>query len=352
MTKFESHELNQKRSSGWAGVSVLRLNPANKRRDFGGIPAETAQKICDPAHELTEEEKSEIRDLLDSQDPYNDQTMRWLIDRILQLGFTSTLIGYWDSKTEEFIVTAGNRRTTAVSIINKIYGGSITRVPVEHENEKDVKKIALRQLVENAGRKDYSDVENAEAIEYCLSIGLTKEEVALARGVSVDTVSRLLNLLILQPEAKEVVRSGLISTDTAVSFAAKAQRETGNPIAASEQATQAIVRLGKEAKETGKRISKSEAKKIQRQAIESQAQTDPNLQAQLSARRSTATEKIEIALSVGLKDDGILPRQVKLLLDGANPDTLRQVVKLLSADESVALDAIEQVAKNLERQVG
>jgi hypothetical protein len=73
--------------------------------------------------------------------------------------------------------------------------------------------------------------------------------------------------------------------------------------------------------------------------------------AQLKERREKAQETIESALAASLKDEKVLPAQVKRLLDGASGDTLRAVIKLLAQDEGVMLEALEASAKQLERQV-
>lgn len=195
-------------------------------------------------------------------------------------------------------------------------------------------------------------MEKATNIQRMLDLGARPDDLPGVLGISGRRVNELLNLLVLLPEAQEIVKNGEVAATTAIEIAKEAQAESSNPVKASKAATERVITLARTAQANGQKATGKLAKELKRQELETQAQSDTELQAQLVDRRSSAKETIDTALQAGLKDDSVLARQVKLLLDGADPKTLKSVIRVLLTDQGVALDAIEQVAKNLERQVG
>jgi hypothetical protein len=356
---YEDHADTRKRSGGWTAVHLLRLNPENDRREFGDFPLEWAVKICDPDYTPSEEDKQEIIRMLDEanpNDPLYNKTMKWMVDSVMRFGVQEPLRGYWDKDTQTFVVTAGNRRTVASNIVVKVFGSDLKEVRTDLEKKEGKSDnpldLKFRQWIENHGRLDYSRMEEALTIRGMLDLGARLEDLPAVLGVGSEWLSETLNLPTLLPEAQELVKNGEVAPTTAIDIIKEARLESSNPVAASKKATRRVVTLAETAKASGQRATHTLAKELKRQEVQAQAQANPDLQAELIDRRSTAMEKIGTALEAGLKNDGILSRQVKLLLEGTSPDTLKQVIKLLSIDSSVALDALEKASKNLERQVG
>lgn len=350
--KFENHPLQRTRRGGWADISLLRLNPENDRKDFGDFSLELAQLVCDPKHELTEDEKNEIKRVLELAHADDDKSMRWLVNSIIRFGIQEPLRGYWDGDEEIFTVTAGNRRTTGANIAKKVFGADVQEAPVDLEKSKNPLDFVYRQWVENSGRKDFSEMEKATNIQRMLDLGARPDDLPAVLGVSGRRVNELLNLLVLLPEAQEIVKNGEVAPTVAIEIAKEAQAESSNPVKASKAATERVITLARTAQANGQKATGKLAKELKRQELETQAQSDSELQAQLVDRRSSAKDTIDAALQAGLKDDSVLPRQIKLLLDGADPRTLKSIIRVLLTDSGVAIDALEQVAKNLERQVG
>jgi ParB-like chromosome segregation protein Spo0J len=249
--KFENHPQTQKRSGGWAAPSLLRLNPQNDRQDFGDFPLEWAQKVCDPSYELTDEDKAAIEDLLSKSNPDDDKTMAWLVNSVSIFGVQDPLRGFWDGDEETFTVTAGNRRTTAVNIAVKVRGVNIEKVPTDLEKGNNPLDFVFRQWIENSGKKEFTAIEKAHNIQRMINMGASASDLPGILGISPAGMRSLLDLLVLLPEAQELVRNGEVSPSAAIEITRRAKQESSNPVAASTRATEKVLTLAKKAKESG-----------------------------------------------------------------------------------------------------
>src|SRR5712691_4675617 len=102
-------------------------------------------------------------------------------------------------------VVHGHRRLAAAKV------AGLVRVPVIVRPMSDA-AVLEAQLAENANREDLNPLQQAEAYaRYLKATGATQEQLADRLGVTQGTVSSMIALLDLPPEAHKLVASGLVT---------------------------------------------------------------------------------------------------------------------------------------------
>lgn len=262
-------------------VKYLRLSESNVRFEYGFNP-EVEDHILSVIRSkyiallngddtfAAEEKNLILENLADpaiANDPTVDQrkTIGWLVNSISSDGVQETLRGFWNSDTDEFTTTDGNRRLVAIAIA-RLQGTVIERVYVRTEeiNPKSANaesQYLKRQLTANSGR-EYNPIEKAEVLSRLKKLGSTDEELAVLAG-NMATVRYLLKLLDTSPEVQRLVAMGEVKPTVAVSVVESAIA-AGNT---HEEISQAMTEAVQEAREDRK-ARKSEAKKTSKGKIE------------------------------------------------------------------------------------
>lgn len=126
---------------------------------------------------------------------------------ILQPLVVTELNGHHD----RYLLLAGHRRLAAACL------AKLTSVPVviRHGITGEVEQIAV-MLVENGHRKDLAPVDKAQAFGALKNHGLSLTEIARITGFHTSTVSWYLNLLDLDEENLEHVRTGELPAGDAI----------------------------------------------------------------------------------------------------------------------------------------
>ena len=136
-----------------------------------------------------------------------------LVASIREVGIMLPLLATQPPESDRLLLIAGHRRLAAA----KIAGLETVEVIVEEgtSNQDRYRKM----LIENLHRSDLSPLDKARGFEDLASEGLTQREIADSVGVSQATVSKHLSLLKLSDEAQQLVASGELSQEDAVTVA-------------------------------------------------------------------------------------------------------------------------------------
>jgi len=184
-----------------------------------------------------------------------------------------------------------------------------------------------------------------------INMGASASELPRILGISPAGMRSLLDLLVLLPEAQELVRNGEVSPSAAIEITRKAKQESSNPVAASTKATEKVLTLAKKAKESGAKPTAALAKAIDRQEQAVQVEGDKELKLTLEQRRQVSVEAIEASLPIIAEGSNpVLSRIVKgLVSDAISKETLVAIIKILSADPGSSLDDLERSVRSLSR---
>ena len=174
------------------GETVLYFNPS--------------QLILDP--------KLNIRDLSTAD---NQEHVKWLMDEILEKGFTS-ILRVLKTENDEIVVTEGHCRRTAVK--NLVKAGKLPKdigLPCLVEAQgTSLLDLYARQFSTNGTSKGLNADEAAANIKRIMTFGKTQAEVARIIGKSAQYVSQMLGFQEAPSEVREMVAKGEISTSAAM----------------------------------------------------------------------------------------------------------------------------------------
>lgn len=110
---------------------------------------------------------------------------------------------------KKYMLIAGERRWRSAHL------AGISEVPVRIM-EADDQKVAELSLLENLQREDLSIVEEAQAYQGLLDMGLTQEEIARKMGIKQTwRIQERLNILKLSPVFQEYTMKGILSPSQA-----------------------------------------------------------------------------------------------------------------------------------------
>jgi ParB family transcriptional regulator, chromosome partitioning protein len=172
---------------------------------------------------------------------FDEDKLRELADSIVAQGMVQPIVvrPVGDGVYE---IIAGERRWRAAQM------AGLAEVPVLVRDVDDRSAMAMA-LIENIQRDDLNPLEEATALHRLLDeFGLTHQQVAQAVGKSRTTVTNLMRLLELGPEARQLLESGQIEMGHAralLAIADPAQGEAARQVAAkglSVRETEALVR--------------------------------------------------------------------------------------------------------------
>ena len=194
-----------------------------------------------------------IDNLSDPDDGTTEKRMDVLILSVESMGVREIIRGMWNSASDTFTVTGGNRRLASLIIIELkrqrgLTSAKIERVFVLHEDGQNELEVLYRQATENSGRA-YEPIEQGELFKSLLDMGATKTEIAnRCCGGSLQIVESRLALVGLPVTIKDEVKAGNIKPTVAVSII-KEEIEAGTP---KEVVIEGIKEAVKTVKEQGK----------------------------------------------------------------------------------------------------
>jgi ParB family chromosome partitioning protein len=111
----------------------------------------------------------------------------------------------------KLLLLAGHRRLGGAILANL----DVVPVIIRHDITDPAEQLVV-MLVENTQRRDLNGMERAQAYGALRNQGLTVSEIARRTGSHVSTVSSYLNLLLLDEEEREEVRTGEVSASEAI----------------------------------------------------------------------------------------------------------------------------------------
>lgn len=172
---------------------------------------------------------------------FDEDKLRELADSIAAQGMVQPIV-VRPAGEGAYEIIAGERRWRAAQM------AGLAEVPVLVRDVDDRSAMAMA-LIENIQRDDLNPLEEATALHRLLDeFGLTHQQVAQAVGKSRTTVTNLMRLLELGPEARQLLESGQIEMGHAralLAIADPAQGEAARQVAAkglSVRETEALVR--------------------------------------------------------------------------------------------------------------
>jgi ParB family chromosome partitioning protein len=172
---------------------------------------------------------------------FDEDKLRELADSIAAQGMVQPIV-VRPVGEGGYEIIAGERRWRAAQM------AALAEVPVVVRDVDDRSAMAMA-LIENIQRDDLNPLEEANALHRLLDeFGLTHQQVAQAVGKSRTTVTNLMRLLELGPEARQLLESGQIEMGHAralLAIADPAQGEAARQVAAkglSVRETEALVR--------------------------------------------------------------------------------------------------------------
>lgn len=236
---------------------------------------------------------------------FDSASLQELADSISAQGVVQPIVVRASGEADRYEIIAGERRWRAAQL------AGLHEIPVVIREVGDQAALAIA-LIENIQREDLNPLEEAEALRRLLEeFSMTHQQVADAVGKSRATVTNLLRLNELNPEAKALLQKGGIEMGHARAILAVAYDGQGE-IARQVAEKQLSVR------ETENLIRKlNEAPKPQ----PAPARQDPDI-ARL-AEQMTQTLGVRVEIKHGTKGIG------KLIINYDNLDQLDSVLKRL-----------------------
>jgi ParB family chromosome partitioning protein len=136
---------------------------------------------------------------------FEESSLNELAASIRQYGVLQPLLVVPSDQPNKYILIAGERRWRA----SKIAG--LDKVPVVIRTAKELEQLEM-SLVENIQRVDLTPLEQAASIARLHDLfHVSYEDIAKRLGKAVSTVSNILRLLQLPPDAQEALQNQLIS---------------------------------------------------------------------------------------------------------------------------------------------
>jgi ParB family transcriptional regulator, chromosome partitioning protein len=202
---------------------------------------------------------------------------------------------------EQFQLVAGERRLRAAQECG------LTSVPVRIVDFND-QQVIEAALVENIQRSDLNAIEKAHGFkDYLDRYKLSHEKLAQRLGLARTTIANLVNLLELEPEVQEGLRTNQISEGHAKVLKGVKDRE--RQIAFFRQivaqgltlkATEELVRGGREEPENGNRPAHSRHKTAHVKSLEDELRQKLAVKAEI---RLQGKDRGQIILRFGNNDD-------------------------------------------------
>lgn len=135
----------------------------------------------------------------------NEEELQGLADSIREHGILQPLVVSFDSRSNQYVLVAGERRLRASRI------AGLETVPVIIRQASEQQRLELA-LIENVQRADLTPLETAEAYHQLSDeFGLTHEEIARQVGKSREAVTNTHRLVRLPEEVKQGLAQGLIT---------------------------------------------------------------------------------------------------------------------------------------------
>jgi len=156
--------------------------------------------------------------ILDPQQPRNERSevkIRELADSIRQMGVLQPLLVRpaqgQDSLGKYWVIAGGNRMFAC-----RVAGRETAPCMIRDFTNQEALVVAL---MENIHRDDLSDLEKAEALQRLkIMTDSTWEDLAVRVGLSVDYLRRVVGLLKLEPEVKQLVLEDKLPVRTAIAL--------------------------------------------------------------------------------------------------------------------------------------
>lgn len=187
--------------------------------------------------------------LPDPQQPrqeHSEVKIRELADSIWNVGVLEPLLvrpAQGAGNRDKYWVVAGGRRLHAARLAGR---GTVPCIVRDYNNQQSL----IVAIIENLQREDLNDLEKADALQRLRTMtASTWDEVAVRVGLSVDYVRRVVGLLKLEPEVKQLVMDDKLPVRTAIALRplkAEQQVEMAQR-AVSEQLTMEQVRAATQA---------------------------------------------------------------------------------------------------------
>lgn len=194
-----------------------------------------------------------------------------LVESIAELGVVEPIKGEWDSTENKFYITNGHCRYDAIQVLlNR--GDDLESVPViPNDRDKSPESKLLTMLTSNSGL-ELTPLEKAEVFKRLHNKGWTVVDIAKKGNCSLASVYNGLILSSAPAELIEMIKTGMVSSSTAVTLIRDHDPETALEIV--QEIVEEDKQNGGNGKVTDKKLGKRAKKggisavKVVRQVLE------------------------------------------------------------------------------------